>query len=90
MNDDKLIEEITIKEAIQIVRDSEWISVEDGPPEEGQHVFVSRDFNNAPVRPAVYKNGKYSTGMSSIDFYAYPTHWTPLSLPSPPSTKADR
>jgi hypothetical protein len=71
----------------QLVRDSEWISVEDELPENAKTVSTARVRENGlrtVIGMGFYRGDKWQTLNINADTDI--THWQPL--PSPPSTKA--
>ncbi len=61
-----------------VKRQQGWISVEDGLPEQYDHVFVT---DKTLVGSAFYQDGSFVN--ESVEFKAKITHWMPL--PQPPT-----
>jgi hypothetical protein len=100
MNDDKLLYAVadmvsdaelmtstsTARQIIQLVRDSEWISVETETPFEEHHCGGDKYYSDMVLtwhRDGFHGIGRWVEGESPDVLI---THWQPL--PSPPSTKA--
>ena len=80
------------KEIISLVRESEWISVDDELPEEEVNVLASvlmtdGSFSQPDVNWTFRKAGYPNQG-DLIWTCGLPDYWKPL--PSPPSAKADK
>ena len=66
------------KQIIKLVRDSEWVSVEDELPENGQEILICRDLGERKLMQTEVYEGNLYWGREFNNV----TYWKPISPPA--------